>query len=131
MNYIRLIDQVQQPMIPLHLTKQGNGMTATHFSTAHKVSTAPRELTPSQLPITVCASLVDIGSAQDLSTARPANESVKPKGRGFFRTVKLWLQRSQQRRQLRELQDNADFLKDIGRSGYEVYREGRKPFWRE
>ena len=38
-----------------------------------------------------------------------------------------WMQRSQQRRQLRELDDRA--LRDIGLSRAEVNAEADKPFW--
>jgi uncharacterized protein YjiS (DUF1127 family) len=47
-----------------------------------------------------------------------------------FRTTQLvhgWLQRSQQRRNLRELDDRA--LRDIGLSRAEVNLEADKPFW--
>ena len=39
-----------------------------------------------------------------------------------------WLERSRQRRTLREASDH--LLKDIGLSRSEAHREGAKPFWR-
>ena len=39
-----------------------------------------------------------------------------------------WLERSRQRRALREVSDH--LLKDIGISRSDAHREGAKPFWR-
>ena len=48
-------------------------------------------------------------------------------GHRTVQTVHRWMQRSQQRRQLRELDDRA--LRDIGLSRAEVNAEADKPFW--
>ncbi|WP_327788166.1 DUF1127 domain-containing protein [Marinimicrococcus flavescens] len=42
--------------------------------------------------------------------------------------IGLWLERSRQRRALRELDDR--LLKDIGLSRGDVWAEASKPFWR-
>lgn len=42
--------------------------------------------------------------------------------------LETWHERSQHRRQLREMPEH--LLRDIGISAADVYRETRKPFWR-
>jgi uncharacterized protein YjiS (DUF1127 family) len=50
---------------------------------------------------------------------------------GWLRTPLFWIERSRQRRQLRELADlNNHLLKDIGVSQEQALREASKPFWR-
>ena len=46
-------------------------------------------------------------------------------------TWHVWEERISQRRDLRELADSPDLLRDIGVSRYDALREGDKPFWRE
>ena len=50
--------------------------------------------------------------------------------RGIGHILRLWRERSKQRRQLLELADDSDLLKDLGLSNYDLWHEGRKPFWR-
>lgn len=55
----------------------------------------------------------------------------RPSARGVGRALLAWLeaavQRSRQRRALRELND--DRLRDLGIARHEAVRESRKPFW--
>jgi uncharacterized protein YjiS (DUF1127 family) len=51
--------------------------------------------------------------------------------RAWFRTLRLWIGRSRQRRRLGELADLNDYLlRDIGVTRDEALRESAKPFWR-
>lgn len=75
--------------------------------------------------------LMDAGCLHDFSPEQSVRASIKQKSRGFVCTIKLWQERSRQRRELRVLADNADLLKDVGLSGYDVQHEGYKPFWRK
>lgn len=45
--------------------------------------------------------------------------------------INLWFERSRQRRELLEIADHPETLKDLGLSTYDLRREGRKPFWRK
>jgi len=45
-------------------------------------------------------------------------------------TIALWARRSRQRRALRRFAQADEFLKDIGVSQHEAFREAEKPFWR-
>ena len=56
--------------------------------------------------------------------------SYKRQTRGIGHILRLWRERSKQRRQLLELADDSDLLKDLGLSNYDLWHEGRKPFWR-
>ena len=50
---------------------------------------------------------------------------------GFTATIRLWSERSRQRRHLRELPQWDDYLlNDIGVSREAALREAAKPFWR-
>lgn len=53
---------------------------------------------------------------------------VRPAGAGILATLALWAERRRQRRALLELNDA--LLEDIGLSGADAWKEGRKPFWR-
>lgn len=46
-------------------------------------------------------------------------------------TVRRWQATSRQRRQLKVLVENTDFLKDIGVSAGDAMLEANKPFWQE
>ncbi|MGX9415967.1 DUF1127 domain-containing protein [Vibrio sp. WJH972] len=45
--------------------------------------------------------------------------------------VQLWFERAKQRRTLKQLALNPQFLEDIGVSYQEAIIESRKPFWRK
>ena len=68
---------------------------------------------------------------QHFSSAQSVTANTKHKRRGLLYTIKLWNERSRQRRELRRLANDADLLKDVGLSIYNVQNEGIKPFWRE
>ncbi len=72
------------------------------------------------------------GNLQECSTSLATSKSKKAKDGELFRTICLWVRRSRQRRELRELISSPDeTFKDIGLSRYDVQREECKPFWRE
>jgi len=48
-----------------------------------------------------------------------------------FKTLQCWQQRSQQRRELKQLIEDADLLKDIGLSKSDVIKEVHKRFWQK
>ena len=75
--------------------------------------------------------LMDAGCLQDFPPAHSALVRTKQKKLGFARTIKVWRERSRQRRELRRLANDNDLLKDVGLSRYDVQREGCKPFWKE
>jgi uncharacterized protein YjiS (DUF1127 family) len=50
---------------------------------------------------------------------------------GWLRTLRFWINRSRQRKQLGELAEFDSYrLKDIGVSREDALREAAKPFWR-
>ena len=55
---------------------------------------------------------------------------VKMRIRRIANTLRLWSERSRQRKELKVLAHHPKVLKDIGVSRYDVQRESRKPFWR-
>ena len=71
------------------------------------------------------------GCSQHFPSGRSVKAGTKQKGRGLVQTIKLWDERSRQRRELRRLANDADLLKDVGLSVYDVQNEGSKPFWCE
>ena len=75
--------------------------------------------------------LMDAGCVQDVSAAQSVLIRGGRRGSRFVRALRLWKERSRQRRELRELANDKDLLKDLGLSGYDVKHEGHKPFWRE
>ena len=52
-------------------------------------------------------------------------------GAKWLALLALWNHRSVQRRQLTELVNEYDLLKDMGLSSYDALIESKKPFWRE
>ena len=48
-----------------------------------------------------------------------------------FEPLQCWQQRSHQRRELQQLIEDADLLKDIGLSKSDVIKEVRKKFWQK
>ncbi len=74
--------------------------------------------------------LMNAGCFQDVSPVQSVTTGTKHGNRGVVATVRLWRERSRQRRELRILADNAHLLKDVALSRYDVQREARKPFWR-
>lgn len=77
---------------------------------------------------TLC--LLDAENSQDSSSELSNFASTKRQTSRLTRIINLWHERSKQRRQLLELADDPDLLKDLGLSNYDLQHEGRKPFWR-
>lgn len=76
--------------------------------------------------------LVAVGCLQERPSCLTTSVGQKLENKTFFQTVSLWLERSRQRSELRELIESPDdTFKDIGISRYDVQREERKPFWRQ
>ena len=74
---------------------------------------------------------MDAGYFKEIFPVQPSQASMRQKITGLLHTIKLWKKRSGERRELRQLADDLDVLKDIGLSKYDVQREGWKPFWRD
>lgn len=75
--------------------------------------------------------LMDAGCLQAYSSEQSDCAGTVQRTSGVARTIILWHERSRQRRELRELADDSDLLRDTGLSKYDVQHEARKPFWRE
>lgn len=76
--------------------------------------------------------LVALGCLQERPSCLTTSEGKKVKEKTLFQAVNLWLERSRQRSELRELIESPEeTFKDIGISRYDVQREERKPFWRQ
>ena len=75
---------------------------------------------------------VRIGASAAILAGGTANQPVHLVAQGWFTRAfehgSLWLERSRQRRELRQLGDH--MLKDIGLSRADVEAEVAKPFWR-
>jgi uncharacterized protein YjiS (DUF1127 family) len=57
---------------------------------------------------------------------------LRPRRRSVAETIRIWLARSQQRHDLRELVERNDhLLRDIGVPREAALREAAKPFWRK
>ncbi len=66
-----------------------------------------------------------------LAESEPAVRELK-RGLGHLAyTVRRWQARAKQRRELKALLHDADFLQDIGVSAGDAMREANKPFWEE
>ena len=66
-----------------------------------------------------------------IAVRRPSRPAAERKPPVPWKTLQIWLDRSAQRRALRELAEcNAHLLADIGLSRDEALREAAKPFWR-
>lgn len=75
--------------------------------------------------------LIDIDCLQEISLAPSIQTVARPQHNGPIHLLTLWHERSRQRRELRELAQSPDLLKDTNLDFYEVRREGKKPFWRK
>lgn len=70
------------------------------------------------------------GSVRDSLTRSPigARKSLLPALIAVFETPMVWVERSEHRQKLRQLNDRT--LRDVGLSRADISREARKPFWR-
>ncbi|MFK8076723.1 MAG: DUF1127 domain-containing protein [Granulosicoccus sp.] len=75
--------------------------------------------------------LVDAGCLQNFRAATTLDNGKTQIPRGLIDTVKLWHERSRQRRDLLKLASNINLLDDLGLSIYDIRREARKHFWNE
>ncbi|NND89833.1 MAG: DUF1127 domain-containing protein [Granulosicoccus sp.] len=74
---------------------------------------------------------MDTGYLQETSTAHTARTIPGRWVSGLVRIIDLWQERHRQRRELLDLAEDPDLLRDVGLSRYDVLQEGGKPFWRE
>jgi uncharacterized protein YjiS (DUF1127 family) len=66
-------------------------------------------------------------AAMRTTIALPARH--EPRRRHWIALLRLWRQRSEQRRELAALSDRT--LRDIGITRLDAVREAQKPFWRD
>lgn len=77
------------------------------------------------------ACLIDPACTGTASTAVPREPNLHVNLPRVLQTMHLWLIRLKQRRELQDLADDPNQLRDTGLSRSVVRREADKPFWRE